>query len=156
MLLSARVGNNPAHLHADGGRRLPPVLAYLPPPRGPGASRYSLTSPRSPCAVLIAGAPQFISIKDKGNIGKILRNWPRINEARISVVTDGELTVFGPCPAEVRPEPDVSQARVSLVLETLGLTACPSPSGSSLSTSPAPGTCPLPSPLIQTLTSDPS
>ncbi|KAI0363682.1 malic enzyme [Pilatotrama ljubarskyi] len=31
----------------------------------------------------------FISIKDKGNIGKILRNWPRINEARISVVTDG-------------------------------------------------------------------
>ncbi|RPD54937.1 malic enzyme [Lentinus tigrinus ALCF2SS1-7] len=31
----------------------------------------------------------FISIKDKGNIGKILRNWPRINEARITVVTDG-------------------------------------------------------------------
>ncbi|KAI0773809.1 malic enzyme [Fomes fomentarius] len=31
----------------------------------------------------------FISIKDKGNIGKILRNWPRIDEARISVVTDG-------------------------------------------------------------------
>ncbi|CDO71102.1 hypothetical protein BN946_scf184844.g106 [Trametes cinnabarina] len=31
----------------------------------------------------------FISIKDKGNIGKILRNWPRIEEARISVVTDG-------------------------------------------------------------------
>ncbi|TFK92520.1 malic enzyme [Polyporus arcularius HHB13444] len=31
----------------------------------------------------------FISIKDKGNIGKILRNWPRISEARISVVTDG-------------------------------------------------------------------
>ncbi|KAI0821894.1 malic enzyme [Trametes gibbosa] len=31
----------------------------------------------------------FISIKDKGNIGKILRNWPRIHDARISVVTDG-------------------------------------------------------------------
>ncbi|KAI0761287.1 malic enzyme [Trametes elegans] len=31
----------------------------------------------------------FISLKDKGNIGKILRNWPRKEEARISVVTDG-------------------------------------------------------------------
>ncbi|OJT05141.1 NADP-dependent malic enzyme [Trametes pubescens] len=31
----------------------------------------------------------FISIKDKGNIGKILRNWHRIDDARISVVTDG-------------------------------------------------------------------
>ncbi|KAI0754223.1 malic enzyme [Daedaleopsis nitida] len=31
----------------------------------------------------------FISIKDKGNIGKILRSWPRLREARISVVTDG-------------------------------------------------------------------
>ncbi|TBU28084.1 malic enzyme [Dichomitus squalens] len=31
----------------------------------------------------------FISIKDKGKIGQILRNWPRKNEARISVVTDG-------------------------------------------------------------------
>ncbi|KAH9916999.1 malic enzyme [Epithele typhae] len=31
----------------------------------------------------------FISLKDKGNIGKILRNWPRVDEARISVVTDG-------------------------------------------------------------------
>jgi len=31
----------------------------------------------------------FISIKDKGNIGNILRNWPKIDEARISVVTDG-------------------------------------------------------------------
>ncbi|KAI1794290.1 malic enzyme [Ganoderma leucocontextum] len=31
----------------------------------------------------------FISIKDKGKIGQILRNWPRKDEARISVVTDG-------------------------------------------------------------------
>ncbi|KAH9852376.1 malic enzyme [Lenzites betulinus] len=31
----------------------------------------------------------FISLKDKGNIGKILRNWPRVEDARISVVTDG-------------------------------------------------------------------
>ncbi|OBZ67774.1 NADP-dependent malic enzyme [Grifola frondosa] len=31
----------------------------------------------------------YVSIKDKGNIGKVLRNWPRIDEARISVVTDG-------------------------------------------------------------------
>ncbi|PIL23156.1 hypothetical protein GSI_14465 [Ganoderma sinense ZZ0214-1] len=31
----------------------------------------------------------FISIKDKGKIGQILRNWPRKEEARISVVTDG-------------------------------------------------------------------
>nr|ADM26561.1 malic enzyme [Cunninghamella echinulata] len=31
----------------------------------------------------------FVSIKDKGNVGKVLRNWPRINEARIAVVTDG-------------------------------------------------------------------
>ncbi|OCH85734.1 malic enzyme [Obba rivulosa] len=31
----------------------------------------------------------FVSLKDKGNIGKVLRNWPRIDEARIAVVTDG-------------------------------------------------------------------
>ncbi|KAA1472497.1 malic enzyme [Dentipellis sp. KUC8613] len=31
----------------------------------------------------------YISIKEKGKIGQILRNWPRIDEARISVVTDG-------------------------------------------------------------------
>ncbi|KAI0806227.1 malic enzyme [Irpex lacteus] len=31
----------------------------------------------------------FISIHDRGKIGSILRNWPRINEARIAVVTDG-------------------------------------------------------------------
>ncbi|KAF4583320.1 hypothetical protein EYR38_002069 [Pleurotus pulmonarius] len=31
----------------------------------------------------------FISYKDKGKIGSVLKNWPRINEARISVVTDG-------------------------------------------------------------------
>ena len=38
---------------------------------------------------LLRSSLQFISIKDKGNIGKILRNWPRKEEARISVVTDG-------------------------------------------------------------------
>lgn len=31
----------------------------------------------------------FISFKDKGKIGKILRDWPRPDEARITVVTDG-------------------------------------------------------------------
>ncbi|KAF9450626.1 hypothetical protein P691DRAFT_665000 [Macrolepiota fuliginosa MF-IS2] len=31
----------------------------------------------------------FISIKDKGNIREVIHNWPRIDEARISVVTDG-------------------------------------------------------------------
>ncbi|RDB28053.1 NADP-dependent malic enzyme [Hypsizygus marmoreus] len=31
----------------------------------------------------------FVSIKDKGNIRSVIRNWPRIDEARISVVTDG-------------------------------------------------------------------
>ncbi|RXW18903.1 hypothetical protein EST38_g6950 [Candolleomyces aberdarensis] len=31
----------------------------------------------------------YISIKDKGNIKSVLRNWPKIDEARISVVTDG-------------------------------------------------------------------
>ncbi|TFK38172.1 hypothetical protein BDQ12DRAFT_684090 [Crucibulum laeve] len=31
----------------------------------------------------------FVSIKDKGNIRNVLRNWPKIDEARISVVTDG-------------------------------------------------------------------
>ncbi|GJE85185.1 NAD-dependent malic enzyme [Phanerochaete sordida] len=31
----------------------------------------------------------FVSYKDKGSIGKVLRNWPRIDEARIAVVTDG-------------------------------------------------------------------
>jgi hypothetical protein len=31
-----------------------------------------------------------VSIKDKGRIREVLQNWPRIDEARISVVTDGE------------------------------------------------------------------
>ncbi|VDB91238.1 unnamed protein product [Peniophora sp. CBMAI 1063] len=31
----------------------------------------------------------YISIRDKGRIGQVLRNWPRIKDARISVVTDG-------------------------------------------------------------------
>ncbi|GLB42386.1 putative malic enzyme [Lyophyllum shimeji] len=31
----------------------------------------------------------FISIKDKGNIRNVIRNWPKLDEARISVVTDG-------------------------------------------------------------------
>ena len=34
--------------------------------------------------------PQYISINDKGNIGKILSHWPKKDEARISVVTDGK------------------------------------------------------------------
>ncbi|KAK0203750.1 malate dehydrogenase [Desarmillaria ectypa] len=32
----------------------------------------------------------YVSIKDKGNIKSVISNWPRIDEARISVVTDGE------------------------------------------------------------------
>lgn len=31
----------------------------------------------------------FISVKDKGKVRDVLRNWPHIDEARISVVTDG-------------------------------------------------------------------
>ncbi|EKM77361.1 hypothetical protein AGABI1DRAFT_115281 [Agaricus bisporus var. burnettii JB137-S8] len=31
----------------------------------------------------------FVSIKDKGNIHEVINNWPKIDEARISVVTDG-------------------------------------------------------------------
>ncbi|KAK1225089.1 hypothetical protein PQX77_011958 [Marasmius sp. AFHP31] len=31
----------------------------------------------------------YVSIKDKGNIRSVLQNWPRLDEARISVVTDG-------------------------------------------------------------------
>lgn len=31
----------------------------------------------------------YISIKDKGKIRSVINNWPRIDEARISVVTDG-------------------------------------------------------------------
>lgn len=31
----------------------------------------------------------FVSIKDKGKIREVIDNWPRIDEARISVVTDG-------------------------------------------------------------------
>ncbi|KZT70047.1 malic enzyme [Daedalea quercina L-15889] len=31
----------------------------------------------------------YVSYKDKGSILKVLRNWPRIDEARIAVVTDG-------------------------------------------------------------------
>ncbi|KIY53284.1 malic enzyme [Fistulina hepatica ATCC 64428] len=31
----------------------------------------------------------FVSIEDKGRIGKVLSNWPAIDNARISVVTDG-------------------------------------------------------------------
>lgn len=33
---------------------------------------------------------QFVSINDKGRIRDVIRNWPRIEDARISVVTDGE------------------------------------------------------------------
>lgn len=33
----------------------------------------------------------FVSINDKGNIAAVLRNWPRMEEARIAVVTDGTL-----------------------------------------------------------------
>jgi len=43
----------------------------------------------------------FVSIKDKGNIKEVLANWPRKHEARIAVVTDGELPMstfsFTPC-----------------------------------------------------------
>lgn len=35
-------------------------------------------------------SPQYISINDKGSIGKILSHWPKKEEARISVVTDGK------------------------------------------------------------------
>lgn len=31
----------------------------------------------------------YVSIKDKGNIRSVLNNWPKLDEARISVVTDG-------------------------------------------------------------------
>ncbi|KAF8879655.1 malate dehydrogenase [Gymnopilus junonius] len=31
----------------------------------------------------------YVSIKDKGKIGGVISNWPKIDEARISVVTDG-------------------------------------------------------------------
>ncbi|KAH9478410.1 NADP-dependent malic enzyme [Psilocybe cubensis] len=31
----------------------------------------------------------YISIQDKGKIGSVINNWPKIDEARISVVTDG-------------------------------------------------------------------
>lgn len=33
---------------------------------------------------------KFISYEDKGRIAGVLKNWPRLNEARIAVVTDGE------------------------------------------------------------------
>ena len=46
---------------------------------------------------------QFISIEDKGNIRSILSAWPRIDEARISVVTDG--TSF---PSDVTTPPSPS------------------------------------------------
>jgi hypothetical protein len=35
---------------------------------------------------------QYISLKDKGNIAAVLRNWPKRDDARISVVTDGWFT----------------------------------------------------------------
>ncbi|KAH7103213.1 malic enzyme [Auriculariales sp. MPI-PUGE-AT-0066] len=31
----------------------------------------------------------FVSWSDRGNIGKVLRNWPKMSDARIAVVTDG-------------------------------------------------------------------
>lgn len=32
---------------------------------------------------------QYVSIEDKGNIKNVLKNWPRRQDARITVVTDG-------------------------------------------------------------------
>ena len=70
---------------------MPPVLANLP---SPGGSReHTFLSLHSGSLFLTDERPhpipQFISIKDKGKIGQILRNWPRKDEARISVVSDG-------------------------------------------------------------------
>lgn len=75
---------------------------------------------------------QFISIKDKGNIGKVLRNWPRPEDARIAVVTDGMFSLHScdACPLNAHP-----QVLVFWDLVTLASTACPFPLASSPSTS---------------------
>lgn len=36
----------------------------------------------------------FVSIKDKGKIRSVLRAWPKVDDARISVVTDGGFSFF--------------------------------------------------------------
>jgi malate dehydrogenase (oxaloacetate-decarboxylating)(NADP+) len=43
----------------------------------------------------------YVSINDKGRIREVLSTWPDIREARISVVTDGELTRVSSCRTEL-------------------------------------------------------
>jgi hypothetical protein len=49
---------------------------------------YVLITPA--CDLIDLRALQFISIKDKGNIGSVIHHWRHIDDARISVVTDGK------------------------------------------------------------------
>ena len=65
------------------------VFPHLPETRGSGKCHSIL-----PALAVLIDSLQFVSIKDKGNIGKVLRNWPRIEEARIAVVTDGMAILF--------------------------------------------------------------
>ena len=40
-------------------------------------------------SVALLTKPQYVSIEDKGNIKNVLRNWPKAQHTRITVVTDG-------------------------------------------------------------------
>jgi malate dehydrogenase (oxaloacetate-decarboxylating)(NADP+) len=50
---------------------------------------YALLISHSVPFTKLTTSPQFVSIKDRGNIRAVLKSWPRPKDARIAVVTDG-------------------------------------------------------------------
>ena len=74
---------------------------------------------------------QYISIKDKGKIGQLLRNWPRIDDARISVVTDGKSLAYCLTEHPANQFMAFSQGLAFLDWGTLASMACLSPLASS-------------------------
>lgn len=64
----------------------------------------------------------FVSFHDKGNIREVIRNWPRMEEARISVVTDGS-RILGLGDLGVNGMP-ISIGKLSLYVAGAGIKPC--------------------------------